>query len=128
MTKTSTNPFHFDVRVRERFIRAGELSEKDVEKYVAQLPDLADLADPVGTPQPALKQPEMIAADLDDEDEVDEPEAMEAAPAPAPVPAPVAVAAPAPAPEAPVAAPVHEEPAAEPAVPVDGAPVPEPQP
>jgi hypothetical protein len=60
-----TNPWTFDVRVRERNLKAGSLTEKDVEKYLSSLPDNAA--------QPALEQPEIAdeADDLDDEDEGD---------------------------------------------------------
>jgi hypothetical protein len=52
-TKTY-NLWDLDVRVRERNFRKGILDEKDVEKHLAQLPDLADQAEPLGIPQPAL--------------------------------------------------------------------------
>jgi hypothetical protein len=81
--KTNLNPWLYDTRVRERHIRAGSIDEKDVEKFLAQLPDLADQAEPFGLPQPALAQPE--PEDLDDEDEDEdevEPEATAAAPEP----------------------------------------------
>ena len=48
------NPWEWDVRVRERNLRKGILDEKDVEKHLAQLPDVADQAEPLGIPQPAL--------------------------------------------------------------------------
>jgi hypothetical protein len=48
------NPWDLDVRVRERNFRKGILDEKDVEKHLAQLPDVADQAEPLGIPQPAL--------------------------------------------------------------------------
>jgi hypothetical protein len=71
-----TNPWTFDVRVRERNLKAGSITEKDVEKYVAGLPDLADQAEPFGTSQPALAQPAAVAAHTAHEsvgdDEVDE--------------------------------------------------------
>ena len=54
-TNTKTiNPWDLDVRVRERNLRKGILDDKDVEKHLAQLPDLADQAEPLGIPQPAL--------------------------------------------------------------------------
>ena len=69
-----TNPWTFDVRVRERNLKAGSLTEKDVEKYLSQLPDSADQAEAFGTAQPALEQPELADegndADLDDEGDV----------------------------------------------------------
>jgi hypothetical protein len=48
------NPWDWDVRVRERNIRKGTFEEKDVEKHLAGLPDVADQADGVVAPQPAL--------------------------------------------------------------------------
>jgi hypothetical protein len=52
-TKT-INPWEWDVRVRERNLRKGILDEKDVEKHLGQLPDVADQAEPIGVAQPAL--------------------------------------------------------------------------
>jgi hypothetical protein len=52
-----TNPWTFDVRVRERNLKAGTVTEKDVEKYIGGLPDLADQSEAFGTSQPALAQP-----------------------------------------------------------------------
>lgn len=63
-----TNPWTFDVRVRERNLKSGSLTDKDLEKYLAQLPDSADQAEAFGTAQPALEQPE-IADDIDDGDD-----------------------------------------------------------
>ncbi|MBS2018916.1 MAG: hypothetical protein JST00_38970 [Deltaproteobacteria bacterium] len=71
-----TNPWTFDVRVRERNLRAGSVTEKEIEKYVASLPDLADQAEPFGTAQPALAQPPAAAVesmgDDDEDDDVDD--------------------------------------------------------
>ena len=76
-----TNPWTFDVRVRERNLKAGTVTEKDVEKYIGSLPDLADQSEPFGTSQPALAQPVVAAAagheadaDLGSDDEDDEEE------------------------------------------------------
>ena len=71
-----TNPWTFDVRVRERNLKAGTITDKDVEKYVGGLPDLADQSEAFGTSQPALLQPPQAEpADLgDDEDDEDEDE------------------------------------------------------
>ena len=69
-----TNPWTFDVRVRERNLKAGSLTEKDVEKYLSTLPDSADQAEAFGTAQPALEQPELpddVDDDIDDEDDGD---------------------------------------------------------
>ena len=78
-----TNPWTFDVRVRERNLKAGTITDKDVEKYVGGLPDLADQSEPFGTSQPALAQPAIVedlgVDDEDDEDEDDDQD--EAAPA-----------------------------------------------
>lgn len=126
MTQKNVNNWTFDVRVRERNLKSGAVTEKDVEKYVAGLPDLAAQSESFGVSQPALAQPsvveEAITAGHDDEEEDDEEDDIEdevvaeaAAPeAPAPAPAPVAVAAPAPAPA--------PAPAAEPEAPAEVAP------
>jgi hypothetical protein len=101
-----TNPWTFDVRVRERNLKAGTVTDKDVEKYLGGLPDLADQSEPFGTSQPALAQPIVEdLADDEDEDEDDDqdevevqaqaPAAAQAAPAPAPAPAAAPEAAPA---------------------------------
>jgi hypothetical protein len=58
MSQKSDSPWKFDVRVRERNLKAGTITEKDVEKYASQLPDLADQAEPFAVHQPALAQPE----------------------------------------------------------------------
>ena len=76
-----TNPWTFDVRVRERNLKAGTVTDKDVDKYIAGLPDLADQSESFGTSQPALAQPPAAAVveqdsvddDADDEED-DEPE------------------------------------------------------
>jgi hypothetical protein len=83
-----TNPWTFDVRVRERNLKAGTISDKDVEKYVGGLPDLADQSEPFGTSQPALAQPPAAALvdnddDLGDEDDDDDNETDNAETAPA---------------------------------------------
>ena len=50
-------PWDLDVRVRERNLRKGVLDEKDVEKYLKELPDSAANADSVTVPQPAVGSP-----------------------------------------------------------------------
>jgi hypothetical protein len=80
MTQQKTNPWTFDVRVRERNLKAGTITEKDVDKYVSGLPDLADQSEPFGTSQPALAQPVAVAApseELGDDEDEDEDEAEE---------------------------------------------------
>lgn len=76
-----TNPWTFDVRVRERNLKAGSLTEKDVEKYISTLPDLADQAEPFGTPQPALEQPVIEAAAEENEPEEEEEDSAVSEPA-----------------------------------------------
>jgi len=44
----------WDVRVRERNLRKGALDEKDVEKHLAQLPDVGEQAEAISIAQPAL--------------------------------------------------------------------------
>jgi hypothetical protein len=53
-TTKTINPWEWDVRVRERNIRKGIFEEKDVEKHLAQLPDVSDQADSIDLEQPAL--------------------------------------------------------------------------
>jgi hypothetical protein len=56
MTNQKT-PWDLDVRVRERNLRKGVLDEKDVEKYLKELPDSAANAENVSIPQPAVGAP-----------------------------------------------------------------------
>jgi hypothetical protein len=68
--KTNQNPWTMDVRVRERNLKSGALTDKDVEKHLAALPDVADQAEAFATAQPALAQPAAsAAADVDDDDD-----------------------------------------------------------
>lgn len=48
------NPWDLDIRVRERNLKNGTLTDKDVEKMLGTLTDLADQADPTTLAQPAL--------------------------------------------------------------------------
>lgn len=50
-------PWDLDVRVRERNMRKGVLDEKDIEKYLRELPDSAANAENVSIPQPAVGNP-----------------------------------------------------------------------
>jgi hypothetical protein len=52
-TKT-INSWEWDVRVRERNLRKGVFDEKDVERFMSQLPDVGDQAESIGLAQPAL--------------------------------------------------------------------------
>ena len=74
--KTTQNPWTLDVRVRERNLKSGALTDKDLEKYLAQLPDVGEAAEPFATPQPALAQPEM-PVEMSAEDEADDEEIEE---------------------------------------------------
>jgi len=51
-------PWDLDVRVRERNLRKGVLDEKDIEKYLKELPDSAGNAESVSTLQPAVGNPQ----------------------------------------------------------------------
>jgi hypothetical protein len=85
--KTNQNPWTMDVRVRERNLKSGSLTDKDVEKYLGGLPDVGDQAESFGTAQPALAQPVHaqpsvgvvddggVDDDDDDDDDDNEPEA-----------------------------------------------------
>lgn len=73
-TKTNTNPWLMDSRVRERNLKSGALTEKDLEKNLAALPDLEGQYEAVSTPQPALEQPRVaapVASSVDDESDDD---------------------------------------------------------
>lgn len=64
MSETKTvDPWQFDLRIRPRQLKSGTLAEKDLQKYLAALPDLEDQVESFTIPQPALEEPE----DLDDE-------------------------------------------------------------
>jgi hypothetical protein len=111
--KASQNPWTFDVRVRERNLRLGALTEKELEKYLASLPDLADQVEPFATPQPALAQPPAPEG-VEERAAVAEQPSAAPQPVPAPAPAPVVAAAPGPEPvPAPAPAPAPVPPVAE---------------
>ena len=59
------NPGDLDIRVRERNLKNGTLSDKDVDKMMSSLTDLAEVTEPVGTAQPALS----LGDDEDDDDD-----------------------------------------------------------
>lgn len=58
MSQKNVNPWTFDTRVRERNLKSGALTDKDLEKYLSSLPDLAEQAEPFSIPQPALNEPQ----------------------------------------------------------------------
>jgi len=53
MTITKTL-WDMDVRVRERNLKAGVISQDDVARMLEALPDVADLALPLDVAQPAV--------------------------------------------------------------------------
>lgn len=71
---TSAQTWDWDVRVRERNLKAGLLSEKEVEKMLSSLEDLAEKADTVSLAQPALSSSAVSAdaSDIDDEEDDDD--------------------------------------------------------
>jgi hypothetical protein len=75
--KTNQNPWTMDVRVRERNLKSGALTDKDLDKFLTALPDVADQAEAFGTSQPALAQQHAVESSSaddgidDDEDEDD---------------------------------------------------------
>jgi hypothetical protein len=48
-------PWDLDIRVRERNLKNGRLEDKDVEKFLSSLPDLASDTTAFGTTQPAVE-------------------------------------------------------------------------
>jgi len=63
----------FDVRVQERNLRAGTITDQDISNYVSALPDLVAQSTSFATPQPALDLPpvstESSASEADDDDD-----------------------------------------------------------
>ncbi len=57
MTTSTTkkiNSWDWDIRVRDRNLKSGALTDKDVEQQKAQLPDLEAQTDSVTLAQPAI--------------------------------------------------------------------------
>lgn len=54
--KTPYNPWQMDIRVRERNLKSGSLTDKELEKNLAALPDLEGQSESFSTQQPALEQ------------------------------------------------------------------------
>ena len=63
MSNSKINSWDWDIRVRERNLKNGTLTEKDVENERGKLTDLAEQTDAVSEIQPA------IGGDEDDDDE-----------------------------------------------------------
>ena len=51
---TQKTPWDLDVRVRDRNLRKGVLDDKDVEKYLKELPDSAANVENITLAQPAI--------------------------------------------------------------------------
>lgn len=66
MSNSKINSWDWDIRVRERNLSNGILTEKDIEAQRAKLTDLAEQTDPVTEAQPALNEEEA------DDDEIEE--------------------------------------------------------
>ncbi|GMV13907.1 MAG: hypothetical protein HS104_40245 [Polyangiaceae bacterium] len=71
---TDLDLFKYDVRIRERMIRRGLLSETDVTRHLDGLSDAEAKCDPVPQHQPALGLGEAPDLDDDEDDEDDEEE------------------------------------------------------
>jgi hypothetical protein len=54
MTTKTINSWDWDIRVRDRNLKNGTLSDKDVEKHKSQLHDGEGQIDVISLPQPAL--------------------------------------------------------------------------
>ena len=67
MSTRTITATELDIRVRERNLRTGVVTEKEVEKHISALPDLDAHVDAFVTPQPALDPPPVA------EEEEDEP-------------------------------------------------------
>jgi hypothetical protein len=65
MSNSKINSWDWDIRVRERNLNNGILTEKDVEGQRAKLVDLVEQTDPVTEGQPAVGDDE--DDDLEDE-------------------------------------------------------------
>lgn len=64
MSNSKINSWDWDIRVRERNLKNGTLTEKDIEHERGKLTDLAAETDPVTEAQPAIG-----GDDIDDETE-----------------------------------------------------------
>jgi outer membrane biosynthesis protein TonB len=120
--------FKFDVRVRGRMLRSGQLTEEQCNRHLAQLKDAADSVETVELQQPALIRVQHEPPPPPPPVAEPEPEAAAAAPEPEPE---AAAAAPEPEPEAvapqaePEAAAAASEPEPEAAASSDAEPAPE---
>ena len=51
---TDPELFKFDIRVRERMLKRGQVNESDIERHLSSLEDLDTKCSRVEQPQPAL--------------------------------------------------------------------------
>ena len=74
MAQKTINSWDWDIRVRERNLKSGLLTDKDIEKHKASLADLEGQADAVSLHQPALDEPPHDLSSLDsaEDDSVDD--------------------------------------------------------
>jgi hypothetical protein len=66
------NVWDWDLRVRERNLKAGMITEKDLEKFLSSVPDVEAQAEAFATPQPALDPPDEPEEALDEPETTDE--------------------------------------------------------
>ena len=66
------NVWDWDLRVRERNLKAGMITEKDLEKYLSTVPDSESQTESFVTPQPARDPPDEPEEALDEVDSSDE--------------------------------------------------------
>ena len=78
MADVSNDPIFWDVRVQERRLRRGELTEKQINAHLQALPDVADkatvsvpLEEPIERPPPRRPQVRITAAPLSRRDSED---------------------------------------------------------
>ncbi len=84
MSNTKLNPWDWDLRVRERNVKAGVIDDKDLQKHLAGLTDVSDQVESFSVPQPALELPEAALAPEDDADDDEEEDDVDDEPAEAP--------------------------------------------
>lgn len=65
MSNSKINSWDWDIRVRERNLKQGILTDKDVEKQRGGLPDMVEHSEAVSIAQPAVG----TGVDADDDDE-----------------------------------------------------------
>ena len=75
MSNSKINSWDWDIRVRERNLRNGILTDKDLEKQRHGLPDLVEQSEPVTVVQPAVGSGAAAGADVADDDDDEEDEA-----------------------------------------------------